>query len=107
MEIREFINRQNWIFAKTYADKAPHEYALRSKCDNDEDFIEAVKYINENGFRARFWNSKYTYFFIDGYFYWTMDYPLENTKLINRCKSDWLEISVRPKQEKLSNGNNV
>ena len=28
-KVKEFIERQNWIFAKTYAHKAPHEYVVR------------------------------------------------------------------------------
>ncbi len=39
MEIREFINKQSWTFAKTYAEKAPHEYIVRGKhAGTDEEF---------------------------------------------------------------------
>lgn len=30
-EIIEFLENQHWIFAKTYAETAPHEYCLKEK----------------------------------------------------------------------------
>lgn len=42
-ELREFIEKQSWIFAKTYANKAPHEYIVRGRINGtDEEFMEAV-----------------------------------------------------------------
>ena len=105
MELKQYFNSKKWTFAKTYAARAPHEYLLRQK--DDIYFMEAVKVINENGFKAKFWNSEYTYFYLDGYLYWTMDYPLETTKLINRCSLENYELSVKLKKEALTNGNNV
>ena len=28
-DMKLFLDKQSWIFAKTYADKAPHEYIVR------------------------------------------------------------------------------
>ncbi len=40
MEITDFIKKQNWIFAKTYATRAPHEYIVRGKINGtDEEFL--------------------------------------------------------------------
>ena len=48
--MRDFINKQSWIFAKTYANKAPHEYIVRGRTKGtDEEFMAAVNYIQENG----------------------------------------------------------
>ena len=43
MNIRDFIAKQNWVFAKTYANSAPHEYIVLSKVLGDngkEEFLE-------------------------------------------------------------------
>lgn len=52
MDIRRYINKQRWIFAKTYAQFAPHEYIVKGKCaGGDEEFNEAGNYILNNGMR--------------------------------------------------------
>ena len=39
-ELRSFIDKQSWIFAKTYADRAPHEYIVRGRAaGTDEEFM--------------------------------------------------------------------
>ena len=63
-QIREFIAKQSWIFAKTYADRAPHEYIVRGRAaGTDEEFMSVVNYIAENGITMYFWNhpNKYIY----------------------------------------------
>ena len=43
-KLREFINKQSWIFAKTYANKAPHEYIIRGRINGtDEDVLKYRK----------------------------------------------------------------
>lgn len=69
MNFKEFIGTQNWIFAKSYADKAPHEYCLKEKTDLKQEFVDAVKCIQKNGFTAYFWHKPNTYLYFDGYFY--------------------------------------
>ena len=55
-ELRDFINKQSWIFAKTYANKAPHEYIVRGRINGtDEEFIAAVNYIQEHGITMLYW----------------------------------------------------
>ena len=55
-EIKDFFNTQSWTFAKTYADRAPHEYIVRGKhAGTDEEFMAAVDYILANGITMYFW----------------------------------------------------
>lgn len=86
--IRDFISRYPWTFAKTYADFAPHEYYVKDKLDErgQEDFVWFVEYIRENGFDCKFAGKKHTYYELDGYYYWTMGNPIEETIILNRCK---------------------
>ena len=105
MEIREFLNNQNWIFSKTYKDKAPHEYCLRKEVNGtDKDFDDAVIYIREHGFRAYFWRKEHIYFPLDGKLYWTMGAPINETILINRCEASEYKIFMSWKGK---NGNDL
>lgn len=95
-KFREFINKQDWVFAKSYANFAPHEYIVRRMIEgNDQEFIDAVIYIRENGIPMYFWKKKYIYLPLDGMLYWTMGDPIEETELINRCYIEDCEISIK------------
>ena len=59
MELRDFadfVERQKWIFAKTYADRAPHDYIVKDKLDEDDMslFSEIVAFIRHFRFHALF-----------------------------------------------------
>ena len=67
INIKEFCDNQSWIFAKTYAKKAPHEYVVRNNIQGtDEEFMDVVNYIQENGITMYFWNHPNKYIFLDG-----------------------------------------
>ena len=84
--IERFIDSANWVFAKTYAKTAPHEYAVRGKNPFlEEEFVYFVKFIREHGYKERFWSQKYTYYDVGEYKYWTMGNPIDETTIINRA----------------------
>lgn len=103
MDIKEFFEKQNWIFAKTYAKKAPHEYIVRNNINGtDSEFMEAVDYIHNYGF-TMYWKGFYAnkYIYIDGYNYWVMmDGEDDPTCIINRSVAEdyWISVDYRPKQ---------
>lgn len=72
-------------FAKTMP-KIPHEYTRRREWSDEILFENVVKFIRENGRQERFWRSIYTYYYLDGWKYWTMGEPVAETILINRAK---------------------
>jgi len=85
---RAFIAGNAWIFAKTYAKTAPHEYVVKTKLPSDEmkqEFEWMVVLIREHGYEAEFWGKVHTYLDIDGKKYWTMGEPLEETIILNRA----------------------
>ncbi len=93
--IKKFIERQNWIFAKTYADRAPHEYLVRNKIEgSDEEFMAIVNYIRENGITMYFWEHPNKYIFIDGRQYWAMGDEKGEVIVLNRCDLDKYKISI-------------
>lgn len=88
--IRDFIAQNRWIFARTYAKFLPHEYCLRENAtEKFDDFVVAIR---ENGVKAKFFSKYYIYLEVDGYFYWTMGNPIEETTLINRASKDNYEL---------------
>jgi hypothetical protein len=85
-EFRDFISRSNWKFARTMA-HSPHEYTLRERAADDDEFWAAVMFIREHGYTGEWGKGKarYRYFDVDGKQYWTMGNSYEVTKLINRA----------------------
>lgn len=101
MDIAEFFEKQKWIFAKTYAEKAPHEYCLKEQVvGSPEEFIEACRYILEEGFEANWWGrypNKYIY--INGHMYWVMHPIAHEAILINRCIASDYIYNIYPKKK--------
>lgn len=96
-EFKLFVNSQRWIFAKTYAQKSPHEYCLRRNVISDDVFCGAVNFIRENGFPVKYFGREYICFALDGRLYWTMGEPIDKTILINRNNIRDYEISIKVK----------
>ncbi len=84
-DIKSWLESQDWIFAKTYAKKWPHDYLVRERVDEDM-FLKAVVHTRVNGYIGKFYKSKIPYFDEDGYVYWTMGAPLDITIILNRCR---------------------
>ena len=98
-EMRDFINRQEWIFAKTYAEKAPHEYMLKDRLVGSEDeMLEFARTIFEKGMVMSFWYHENRYIYLDGHLYWSMDSSPETTVLINRSNVKDYDIVIMKKQ---------
>ncbi len=90
---KEWIDKQKWIFAKTYANKAPHEYiVIKQGHPERKMFEEFVLFIRKHGYKEKFWNRYYTYYNIGEYKYWTMGAPLEQTYILNRTKLKTLKM---------------
>jgi hypothetical protein len=96
-EIREFISLNTWAFAKTMP-KTPHWYALRRKASDEKQFENFVMEIRRRGYAKRFGGREYKYLDVDGFTYWTMGSPLDQTILINRAqiKEDSGDTAHRP-----------
>lgn len=92
-ELREFVKRYRWTFAKTYAAFAPHEYYVKGKLDSkgQKDFERFVYYIRTKGWDAYFGRNlpknHQLYIELDGHYYWTMGSPIEETIILNRSNA--------------------
>ena len=89
LEFQQFIARNKWIFAKTYAAFCPHEYVVKDRLSEEEQrvFEQIVTFIRENGFIAIYGRKgPNPYYTVDDYYYWTMGAPVEETTILNRAK---------------------
>jgi hypothetical protein len=82
---RVYVNAVHWKFAKTYAKTAPHEYTVRKwRPELQPHFEGFAQYIRDNGTPEIFAGREYTYLAFDGFKYWTMGSPIDETIIINR-----------------------
>lgn len=81
-----FIDRFEWTFAKTMP-HWPHEYIVRDNVQDDAGFDALVRFIRENAETRRWRGKLYQYWFApDGFYYWTLGWPVKDTWVINRAK---------------------
>ena len=90
--VDEIVEKYRWRFAKSMP-HIPHWYIVRKQkpshnklyhCDETE-FVWFAKHIRKNGYKARYWKKMMTYFAHDGFKYWTMGAPIDETIIINRA----------------------
>lgn len=74
---------RRWIFAKTMP-RNPHWYTLRREWGDDALFNEVVAMMRRISYTEYFWGKPYQMVNINGYKYWTMGAPIQETILINR-----------------------
>ncbi|OVE73946.1 hypothetical protein BVX94_02375 [bacterium B17] len=86
-ELQRFVSEQEWTFAKTYAETWPHEYLVKERVDETL-FVAMVQHIRDHGYQGSFYSKPITYFDEDGFVYWTMGAPVEETTIINRCPKE-------------------
>lgn len=84
-ELRQLISEQTWTFAKSMPG-IPHWYVVRKTFKRPELFEPFVLYIRKFGYQQQFGRKTYTYLELDGFNYWTMGYPAEETTIINRAQ---------------------
>ena len=96
--VNELLLNNRYKFAKTMA-SFPHDYTLRETWTIDSEFVDVVLFIRKYGNREK-WGSKYfTYYYANGYKYWTMGNPVcyndnRKTFVINRVKAEEPEIKT-------------
>ncbi len=87
-EAEKYLQSLKWQYAKTYP-SAPHEYTcLAWKPDTKHQMVDFARLIQDEGFTEIFEKREYKILVIGEMKYWTMDFPLENTDLINRTYAD-------------------
>lgn len=87
-QIANCLESKNWIFAKTMPEN-PHWYTLRKEWEDNRLFDAVVRFIRDYGYQEKFKRSWYTMMNFNGYKYWTMGAPINQTILINRKPVDY------------------
>ena len=85
IEFAEAVKNLEFRYAKTYTNKAPHEYAMAEENTRKIEIIRSLnKYIQENFDEIEeFWNKEYKVVFLDGHKYWQVgDWAI--TRFLNR-----------------------
>jgi hypothetical protein len=84
----EWVERETWIFAKTYAETAPHEYAVLNKSSTGLlDMYKATMFILRNGFVQMFYQTPFMAYEVNNRRYWSY----MSCSLINRTLEGDLE----------------
>lgn len=82
--ILSLIDRCKWTLAKTMPG-IPHEYIVRDRCGlSDEEFVTFIHAQREHGVPERWGKYIHPYLYLNGYKYWTMGAPIEETTVMNR-----------------------
>jgi hypothetical protein len=88
---RDFIAHRKWREAVTYRETAPHEYTIRAwevGGQANQDFDQFTIYVRRFGYPDFFYKIRHIYWAVDGFKYWTMGWPVEQTVVINRAHVD-------------------
>jgi hypothetical protein len=105
-DVRKFVEKASWRFAKTYAATWPHEYVVRKE-ENAGMVLALARHIFEHGIDGRFYSQVRKYHREAGKVYWSMADAPEGATLINRCDEDQtfearLEAGTLPKRPQAS-----
>ncbi|MGL4943913.1 MAG: hypothetical protein ACRC46_12070 [Thermoguttaceae bacterium] len=85
----DWVGRTTWTFAKTYAETAPHEYAVLGKPNTElRDLYMATMFILRNGFVQMFYNTPFMSYEVANRRYWSYSsYDLVNRTLEGDLKT--------------------
>lgn len=96
-DIEIIIEKGNWRFIFTYIDTHPHEYVVREKCTDPNDFDIISQYVKDNGHQEYFFEHPGIYCSIGNYTYWVMG------NIINRRWNDMYYVTSDNHIEKVDN----
>lgn len=86
IRLKNFINNNQWIFAKTYAKTAPHEYLVYDKLDEErqKEYDWFIKQIEEKGVDEKFYQTTFRYLYFDSMKYWIHGSEENDKGILNR-----------------------
>ena len=86
IRLKNFIDSTDWVFAKTYAKTAPHEYVVYDKLDEEgkKEYEWFVGQIKEKGIDEKFYQATFRYLYFEDKKYWTHDLDEMEGGVLNR-----------------------
>lgn len=88
VKFAEVVDNMKFKVAKSMP-QMPHSYIVREPTASIfgiEHWYFLVEFIREYGYEEPFYSKTYIYFNHNGYKYWTMGAPVEDTIILNRAK---------------------
>jgi hypothetical protein len=84
--LEKFIDGNQWIFAKTYAKTAPHEYLVYDKlsAEMQKEYDWFVKQIEEKGVDEKFYQATFRYLYVGDMKYWVHGFEAKDKGILNR-----------------------
>lgn len=84
-EFEYTVDKFTFRYAKTYTNKAPHEYVIVESDSKELEVIRALnRYIQENPDEIElFWNKEYKVLFVGKHKYWSVE-DYSTTNILNR-----------------------
>lgn len=85
-ELKRFVDKAEWKYAKTYKDSWPHEYVVRDKIP-EAMYCQLCKHIQAEGKDEKFFQKTQRYLHEDGWSYWIMadgGWQADRTGIVNR-----------------------
>ena len=97
-EITQLIASLKWTFAKTYAKKSPHEYAIcKTNEQHRDEVVRFMKHIFDKGETEWYYGHPFTVYRFDGRKYWCMAKSKEvisdDNYVLNRSMLDNVDIT--------------
>lgn len=85
----DWTQRTTWTFAKTYAETAPHEYAVLGKPNTElANLYKATMFILRNGYVEMFYQTPFMSYTVENRRYWSCgSYDLVNRTLLGDLKT--------------------
>lgn len=83
-EIKQFIDENEWIYAKSMP-RTPHEYVLERNAVNYDRYFDFINHIDVFGYDQYFFKMKFRYFNVGDYKYWAL-FIRGNERIINRAR---------------------
>ena len=101
-EAEDWVQQQEWVWAKSYAESYPHFYTTRQLSENENEFEDFIRLIRRKGILKSFWKKQYLYLPIGEYEYWEMGRPIRAVQVLNKGKIDdtrKFRLKVNPADE--------
>lgn len=86
IRLKKFIDSNKWIFAKTYAKTAPHEYLVYNNLDQEtqKEYDWFLEQIQQYGIDEKFYQTTFRYLYVGDMKFWVHGFEGEDRGILNR-----------------------
>jgi hypothetical protein len=92
-EAKDWISKQEFKFANSYAKTYPHSYLHKDKADDKQKFVDFLKLIRKEGVVYTFLQKQYVYLHIEDHIYWEVGRPIPSVIILNKAPVRTLQVN--------------